>query len=312
MPGRYQKSRRNNYKRRYPSRLNDKKINTLVEKRMVEIAKKEDKKNLVKYTNSVAFPSNLASAAYTGVSIHQLNQGLDNVDFSSISKNSKSIDYVPLTQFGQNYQTLADALPTPTINSARDIKFNLHQCQAFVSLYNANVEPYQACVALIGIPNANVDTANTSNSGPGQTNRLIPRRSMLTRNNWKFAPSDSGIFAGHFGNCEKDLITQHHVLDRKTVTLPGAGASTEVGDANPKKVVHVKLNKVYKNAKKLLFKYESSGTTASELMDNYNIYLCVTTNMGGSSANIVCQAVGGCKFSIDGSVIPVMQPYTPI
>ena len=312
MPMRYQKSRRNNYKRKSRSRLADKRVNTLVEKRMVEIAKKEDRKNQVYYVNAEAWPADLASANYSGVSIHGLNAILDDVDATGLTKNQNSLDYLCLTKLGQQYKN-ANQNPSvgPVANNSYDVDFKIKQCQAFISVYNNNVEPYQFCAALIGIPNANPITASSTNSTGGETNRLIPRRSMLCKNNWKFAKSCSGIFQGHFSNANKAFITDYHILDRKTVTLPGAGLAGSTGDANPKKVVHIKLNKVWKNPKKCTFK-NTSGQTEPEQLQDYNIYLCMSTNASAVNSNIVAQAIGGVKFSCDGSPLPIVHAQTPL
>lgn len=322
MPKRQQRKQQS---RRRQSKLADKKINTLIEKRIEEIAKKEDRKNLKYFVEAQAFPANFASQSYIGTSIHQLHTDISPLVNTNVTSNANSIDYWPLTNFRMKYK-YADrqGSPLPTNAENEDCSFRIRQVQAFLSFYNENNEPYQVCAALIGIPNSNPATAADSSALTGASNRLRPTRAMLCKNNWKFAPTSSGMFKDFFVNYhagEEDktgLKTIHHILDRKTVTVPGSGGvSGELAQlSNPKKVVKMSLSKLYKNPKKVSANYLSiSGqdpSGAEKIMDDYNIYLCVTTNCANASSLIGMQAVGGVKFSLSSSTAPVIHPADPL
>lgn len=318
MPYSNNKSRKSRYPRRRRSRLADKRINTLVEKRMEDIAKKEVRKKLQYFVEARCFPANVASPTDTGVSIHQLHSDISPISQTGLTTSQNSVDYWPISNWNALYQSNnpSSSVGLPATYSQNNLEFNVKQVQAFLSFYNENPEPYQVCCALIGIPNANVQTANFSNSGSGETNRLRPTRSMLTQNNWRFAKTDSGIFSGQFMNADEgQFVTQHHILDRKTVVLPGGGKSDTFGDANPKRVVHVKLNKVYKNAKKLIGSKPSGDTQdvdePESLLDNYNIYLAVSTNCANASSLIGMQMIAGCKFSLGSNTVPILRHTDP-
>jgi len=315
-----QKYKRKSSRRPRKSKLADKKINTLVEKRMEEIAKKEDRKNLQYYVEARCFPPNLASVSNTGVSIHQLHTDLSPIVATGRTSSQDSVDYWALTNWRQRYYNPGfQSATSPTENSQYDCSYHIRQVQAFMSFYNENSEPYQVSAALIYIPNANPLTASYTNSSSGETNRLIPRRCMLTKNNWKFAKTDSGIFAGSFeqangGDGIAKFLTKHTILDRKTVTVPGSGPATGVANySNPKKVVHMSLNKIYKNPKKLTsLKLGDDAPEDQELlMDNGNIYLAISNNCSNTGSFIGAQVVAGCKFSLGPMVKPVLVAQDP-
>ena len=167
--------------------------------------------------------------------------------------------------------------------------------------------------ALIYIPNANIATAANSNSGTGETNDLIPRRNMLTKNNWKFSKSTSGMFHGFQEADAPRNTTKHVLLDRKTVVVPPSSVNSESDNSNPKRVIHMKLNKSYKTYKTV--NYNTSSTTSAEHpMRDGNIYLAVTCNKGASStadSGIRVQAIGGIKYTMGPNIGPTVEYVTP-
>ncbi len=298
--------------RRSSSRLADKKINTLVEKRMEEIAKKEAQKAERHYVQSYCTPSALESNYETGVSVVNANSSLFEHNGTNIDK-SLLCEYWPITTFGNDYVTNDS-------DSTTNVRFRVKQVQAFIKLWSVNNQPYQVCMALIGIPNANKRTAAVSNDIAGETSSLTSHRAMLTKNNWKFAPTDSGIFEGHYlrGNPTRDI--KYHVLDRKTVTVPPCANlnsdGTQQESNNPKKVIHVSLGKRYKNPKKLEYLFSAADEEDNQLMNNYNIYLVMSTDKTGNDANkdslINFQSIAGCKFSLGNDTVPRVIGVSPL
>jgi hypothetical protein len=80
---------------------------------------------------------------------------------------------------------------------------------------------------------------------------------------------------------------------------------------NPKKTVHVALNKVWKNGKKVKFNSTIDSVDKEVMMSDYNVFLCITTNHTSSSqdqaSGIIANYVAGLKFSLGDSTIPRMR-----
>ena len=308
--------------RRNRSKLADKRVNTLIEKRIQEIARKEDRKNERYYVEARAFPDNVAAPAKFGVSIHELHTDLNPVVATNLISSVNSVDYWALSDLKDKYKNgNIQSSGLPTQNSTENLEFRVRQAQAFLSFYNENLKPYQVCAAIVGIPNANQYTNDMGLSGQSgnTTDRNRPNRSMLTKNNWKFSKQTSGIFSGFIHNTEagqlgdEAVCTDYHIFDRKTVTVPGSGPEDNQV-SNPKRVVHMQLNKIWKNPKKL---YTSEVTSITHpdnafLCDNYNIYLVIGTNCSNVSTLIGAQVLGGLKFTLGSNTIPVIRPTDPI
>lgn len=305
---RYKKTKRSNY-----SRLADKKINTLVEKRMEEIAKKEINKGKRYYVEARSNPTNLAYSQYTGTGIgaNFLYTNLAPHNTSGITTSLKSVDYFPLTDFGNNY--ILNQQPDDAVEAqiAQSIDFQIKQAQAFVSLRNNLSVPVKVCCALIAIPNANKYTASADNGTADITTALRPNRAMLTKNNWKFASTDSGIFAGHYATATDYATCKYQILDRKTVTLPAGLNKTSGGSPSTSAIyknVDVKLSKIWKTPKKVHFNPDASTIdNRSVLMNNYNIYFAITTDYGttnNTTIDIKSQVIAGLKFSLGNSARP--------
>ncbi len=296
------------------SRLADKKINTLIEKRIQDIARKEDRKNEQYYVETRVQPSTLANPQYTGTSLNEAFQFMIKHDNSTITKSLSSLEYVPLTDFGNNY--ILNIQPDDAVAKQRNqsLEFRVKQVQAFVNLYNAGDSVLQVSMALIGIPNNNKYTG-ASSADNNVSKSLRPNRSMLTRNNWKFAPTDSGINAGAYTSNDDQVNIKYHIFDRKTITL-APGATTDP-TSNPKREYNVKLGKVFKNPKKLLYNVEATNIDdRSQLMSNYNIYFCWTTNQSsgtsGQNSSIRYNFITGSKFSLGNNVKPLIKASTPL
>lgn len=290
-----QRQRRRPYRR---SKLRDKKINTLIEKRIRDIAQKEDQKQLKYITAAKCWPQSLANPDYAGVSIIELADLLPTVNYSGATASQNSLEYVNLSSFDLGER-------------AEEIR--VKQVQAFLSFYNTNVDPYMVSAALIHIPNANIVTAASSNSTAGETNDLIPRRFMLTKNNWKFSKSSSGMFHGFVEGDAPRNTTKYTILDRKTVVVPPASVNSDSDNSNPKRVIEMKLNKSYKTYKTI--KYNSStSTSGNQPTRDGNIYLCVTCNKGAAStadSGIRVQAIGGIKYTLGPTIAPTVDYVTP-
>jgi hypothetical protein len=183
---------RKKYKRTYRKRnkLADKKINTLVERRMDAIAKKEVQKSLKHFVECKAYPNDAQKQNKTGtrqlVSMNANSTG-------SMLNSLDSLEYWSITDFGGNYSN-RDAFDAggDDTNRKQSLNFQINKIQAFVTLSKGNSSsgvPTKVTCALIGIPNNNFYTGASAVSS-GITTALRPNRGMLTRNNWKLAPTD--------------------------------------------------------------------------------------------------------------------------
>lgn len=320
MPYAKKNYRKKTYKRKTyrRSKLADKKINTLIEKRIEEIAKKEDRKNITHYVETRCQPSTLQNNNYVGVSVCDTFSTLIKNNANDITSSLYSVEYVPLTDFGNNYRL--NTQPDDAVEKARNqnLDFNITQIQSFVKLYNNGSQPYQVSMALVGIPNANKYTAAAADSS-GITRALEPNRAMLTKNNWKFAPTDSGINAGFYLNSAKSTHPgqKYTIFDRKTITVSPSKKGSDENMANPRRVFHCKLGKYFKNPKKLRWTTSSAGIdNRSQLMDNYNMYFLISTDQSsttsGQNSDINYQFVAGVKFTLGDSTSPKIKASTPL
>ena len=150
----------------------NKKINTLIEKRMDEIAKKEVKKSKIPYVECVAYPDNAQKQRLTGT--RQLTQMTANSTNNMINSLA-SLEYWSLTKFGGNYKTNA-VEESGDSTRPQSLDFDIQKLQAFVSLYNYDRIPVKVTCALIGIPNNNFYTGSSSGSSEIST-VLRPNRS---------------------------------------------------------------------------------------------------------------------------------------
>ena len=257
----------------------------------------------------VAYPDNKQKQRLTGT--RQLAQMTANSTNNMINSLA-SLEYWSLTKFGGNYATTPD-LDGAGDNRLRSLNFDIQKLQAFVSLYNYDKIPVKVTCALIGIPNNNFYTGSSSGSTE-ITTVLRPNRSMLTKNNWRFAPKDSGIFTGYYTNSQDFSNVKHVIFDRKTITLQSSLVTTSpdatispAGDIVGGSSItqrDIKLSHTFKRPKKLV--YNASDATNDNNMSNYNIYFAITHD-SEASAKVAYSAVTGCKFTLGQNTRPKVK-----
>lgn len=245
-----------NTKRRYKnSKLKDKKINTLIEKRIQEISRKEDRKQ-EQYT--VCRDNVTADGTWP----QNISRPLNPVIVSSGSVNYKVISQCARQYWVANPLNIAGNVTQENAGQDRPTfqkyRIGVKTVQAHLWVENFFPRHTQFRCALIFVPNYNSSTTAIS--------QLAPSIHQMGRN------SCSGKFTGIFGdnamlknnrNAENSAI-EYTLIDSKTITLPPRRMdnyytnSTVGGDTfnvvqnfsipSKKKIT---LTRTYKNPKKL-------------------------------------------------------------
>lgn len=268
MPRGYKKSYKKSYKKRsnkkYSNKLADKKINTLVEKRIVEISRKEDARNQVWYT-----PTKTITDASFNWDLHGPYLRVPTASFLSI--NAGTIFHQRLTDFQDMIES--DILSN---NPAKKIVLRVSGFRTFFQFRNDGVAPIRLKVWLVDIP-----TSAT----------LIPTAETMPGGHL------NGLYFPHPGLPRQNLPYKYRILAHKTIVVkPGvlylppmliSSVSTQSGIVEPTYGTYTNSNPVWTEqtstcilnykypGKGKKFIYDSSQTGANLNALQSNVYVCI-------------------------------------
>lgn len=205
----------------YSSRLADKKINTVVEKRIQEIARKEDQKNFVWYTNidRIALP----------VFNWDAHGPQDRIPSNSMfGVNSGTLFHLRISDFGEKIKnSLVATAPVPEMNYIR--------CAAVKNRFefrHSGSTPCRILIWILSVPGSNALSGAT------------------TMPDIKTAPlSLNGLYDFNKRIEGEDLPYKYRILGHKVVTLPPAklftaGVTRLDGGAPDVPTLHTEVGKV--------------------------------------------------------------------
>lgn len=292
MPRQWRKNlRKRRRKKSYGSRLADKKINTLIEKRMSEIAKKEDRKAIVKYVHWTPFA--VPTLTWTDAQTLPITSTWKQIVGGQIYTECLS-DFSGHIRFPQLEQQDNAERQTAEIR--------IHGLESRFKARNISDEPVRLEVRLVYVPNLNQNTT-------AGTDRLNPDRIE------QYFRSHSGAGSMRYFGCNRlstfsqstgDIPTTIHTLDRKVMYLPSSGISgtqtQQFGDGSgsavssilmtePVKYKRFSLSKWFKRPRKN-FTGSPVGATDGDYLRLGNYFLVVWSD---------CTADGNAKLQVLGS-----------
>lgn len=282
-------------KKSYQSKLQDKKINTKVEKRMQEIARKEDKKNMVKYVHV----SYLKPAALNWSAGYLAHNPPPSLWYTLPGASDMSI--INASQIGGNIELLNMV----NVNNAHqgDLEVRIHGIQSYGIFKNNSAYPARVETRLLYIPNTNVYTDDANDY-------LTPRFTML----WKDGKGIGVPLRKGYNKRQLAAFTatgipvKYQELDKQVIFLPPATVTGTInlppmydGDAGHVEAISMNTPVVYKRTS--MAKYFKTPRKAyirpnnSELT-NGNYFLVVWTDLPNGTDTVSCLMTNNLQYSI--------------
>jgi len=311
--------RKNNRKRSYRSRFNDKKINTAIEKKISDIAKAEDQKQLTYYVkkqlilaDGQGWVDNISKPDATAIMTVQ-QDAVKHICMSQIGGYVPLISTADITLSRGAVPENPDAVFTTPQNRVFNAKYIVKTIQANLNFCNTSGQTVKVKVAIIYIPNLNGST-------DGNNQHLVPSIHVLGDVNNKY----KGIFRDELkANATwTNSVKSYRILASKSITLPPARRDiTATIDADTPELIRtaeryyqVNLSKTYKTGLNLYFNGASVQPIPpiGQMCSNGNIYLvfahdCSASGLTEQPSAIFCYGVSGLKFSIKKRMLPFIQ-----
>lgn len=309
-------------KKTYRKRFKDSKINTRIERKISQIAKKEDIKNRQLLVRQTSYGTN---RTYNQPGMYTFQSLPPN---ASAPAEYTGLDILNLTALGgQNYNTPNPKGTDTTSNSTIAKYFRITKAQAFLEFLNPSDYPMKVRVSLVYIPNANVYTAGTL--GTNTTEVLKPNQYICSVKELR----NIGIFRDNYLN--DDIAFQdpngayvsnikHTIIKSKQITLlpaiTGSGVNSTFsiltdpaggpGGQYPQDYHFGYNNTCYRtktvsiskswdiNGKRFLYNGPSQPN-AQEAMSNGNMYLTISHNAEENQAQPMVKGVAGVQYFIE-------------
>lgn len=304
-------------KKSYRRRFNDRRINTAIERKIQDIARKEDEKNEQWYVNK-----HLITLGDGGVGDNWPST-ITAPDPNKLKPMvSGIIYYTLLTDIGGYGQAnITPTFPlndTSTIREMKNQKFIIKTLQANLKVANRSFSTIRFKAIIVYIPNINSAT-------DAEAQRLLPSIHMLGNINGKYP----GIFSPQLmaNATYKNSVKDFTIIASKTIVIqPSVGNTHWYLDADPpgsfppgvypddnytltehpRIFRNVNIRKDYKVGKKLYYNLQSTGSIpdSPDLCSNGNFYLVYgcdgnakMTEPDATAATVAeIYGVAGCKF----------------
>lgn len=263
------RGQRKSYKKSYSSRYKDDKINTAIERKISQIAKKEDVKNRNLRVRMLCIGTNVLARQAS-------SYGYQVLPDNSTSDTAMTGQYLAnMTELAGSSYGLAGVIgDNASPNDDNNVKkeFFVTKIQAFLqfalpdTIYDCRVR-----VCLVYIPNANYSTANNQ----AATSSLKPNRYICG----VVSQRNKGIFRESYLNAQDFSKVKHVMLKSKQFTLRHTKASTGKSDAAYSGGMQFKeLNWSINfpgRGKRFVYNADVADGDAEKVMSSGNIYLTV-------------------------------------
>lgn len=284
-------------RRKRNSRLADKKINTLVEKRIKEIAQKEDNKNQVWVIDKKVLPNTWEDM---GAAPAQIS------DYDVIPNNNE--------MYSMNLSNPGLLVQTPQANASgtatsKTCEIRVRAVQAFLRFVNTDNFTRTVRCALAYIPNLNINTVVADQP-------LQPQRWWLGDTNSKYRGmfakeihyrSSSATYPEDAGDSQPGVKVR--ILDQKVIKLPPPTVydvkGATVDDIIQHNIRDVSLSHYFKGlGKKESFTYFSNISEDQAQMltsGNYRLLIASDEPDGAVTPKVRFYGVAGCKMRVSGA-----------
>lgn len=293
------KSHRNSRKKSYRSRLKDSKVNTAVERKIRQIAVREDAKNRQILTRSIALgavtddqPLQFQSSSYGFKALPQNGtadtnyQGLDSYCITKLAGESGTTGNIgadvtgPNNQYNQLWQ------------------YRLTKVQVFLQMINPDpVTPITVRVSLVEIPNANEYTAAEA-SASGITTVLRPNKQICGVRDMRC----KGMFRDAYLNRNDLSNVKHRVLKSEQFRLNPPIASGGANADEGLRWKEINWSHIFKGRGRK-YQYASAVQSADNeaRMTDRNLYLVMAHNQIAGEGTVEPQVRGaiGCQYYLD-------------
>lgn len=287
-------------KKTYRARLKDDKINTAVERKIAQIAKKEDIKSRNKIIRTMFFGEQNAAqgqdqvfqSAYVEFEDLTPNVVADRTPFTGLLSNN-------ITAFGgvaYNYPNLQSV----DVDTNVQQKFRVTKCQAFLQFTTESDYPATIRASFIYIPNANAYTANNISS-PGLTKVLIPTQQIagVRDQNNKGLLRDLQLNQVwdevDYTNIRHTVLASKQIVVKPPVSAGGGGASQTMNKQGYS-YHNINLSYTFKGRGKSFVYNGEHSASSQNAMSNGNIYLCIAHNAQPDESVPQVRGAGAIQF----------------
>ena len=307
------------YKKRnkkYNKRLADKKINTLVEKRIDEISKKNIEKNKQWLYNG-AYIKNSAIAKFSRF-------GYDFEDGFQLSYNGRTGSGTNLPQcavmclsaIGNQPAMIQRGAHVNANNFENTFTVNTRKVFSYLRAENRTENDVTICATIVYVPNDAVANANQvgvenitnyndgvfSVCGGNPAQRWKGNFRKLINTYEAINPSDSS-----------NSVARPLILKRKTFKLPGVKDSGKSGTSNRKFTStyrDITMTHLYKRNKKMTYVCKNILSDLYQVASEGNFYLVVTSDLGEMLepgqrlSDVRIQGIGGIEYCLQAQALP--------
>lgn len=296
------KMSRSRRSRSYNARFRDRKINTAIERKIKDIAVREDNKNIQWFIK----PKLILD--YDGASYMSTNapkdwptiNGKPAIDSMCHVGSEADPKAFCLTEIGGNLQNQgAQSFESGHLSN----KYLVKRVEAHLTLRNQTNITKKCAVVLISMKNVEPNTSSSSLVFNLDNIFTLP----FNINN-KYAGMFKEIKPDPYigGGVATKVSKQYTVLAQKVITLPPTFASNggRVGNSNASESTgyierDVHLSKSWKVGKRLTYQLENDSNASNVPCSNDNIYLCICSNgQDGDQDAVVCYGIAGVKYRL--------------